>query len=159
MKPQHLAFTEKVKRIGERWQLLTPREKAPYGKAARALKRKYHIKMNAYKMTENYRGYQEYLVEFKINSVGKRGACSGFGTEASDGERLSEGKEPRLEQNESTEAVRASHGLDHQKRSKVEARSRNDSMGSVALFSPTCGLVFSSNVAGIPLSMCGGQQM
>ena len=52
--------------MGERWQTITPEEKGPHEKLAMELKDKYHKEMNAYKTTEQYRNYMEYMADFKL---------------------------------------------------------------------------------------------
>lgn len=61
--------------MGERWQLLAPDEKGPYEKEALRMKENYHTEMNLYKLTEEYRSYQEYLADFKAKNSGSIGAC------------------------------------------------------------------------------------
>ena len=59
--------------MGENWQVLSPEEKEPYEVQASAAKEKYHAEMAAYKMTDSYRGYMQYLAEFKAKNAANAG--------------------------------------------------------------------------------------
>jgi len=65
LKPQSLSFTDIAKRVGERWQILTPEEKEPYESRAGSLKEKYSAELTRYKRTHEYREYVQYLADFK----------------------------------------------------------------------------------------------
>ena len=75
LKPQNLSFTVIAKRVGERWQNLTPEEKEPYEHRAGSLKEKYSAELTKYKRTHEYREYMQYLADFKA-----RNAASTSGT-------------------------------------------------------------------------------
>ncbi|KAL8773137.1 MAG: hypothetical protein Q9209_001813 [Squamulea sp. 1 TL-2023] len=65
LKSDNLSFTEIAKRVGERWQMLSPEERVPYeGKAASA-KEEYLAELAQYKKTQQFREHAQYLVEFK----------------------------------------------------------------------------------------------
>ncbi|KAG7007204.1 hypothetical protein G7Y79_00011g031020 [Physcia stellaris] len=73
LKPQSLSFTEIAKRVGEQWQLLTPDVKGIFDSQAASAKERYRADLEEYKKTDNYREYNEYLLEFKQkNSDDKR---------------------------------------------------------------------------------------
>ena len=65
LRGQELSFTDIARIVGERWQELTPEEKEPCEREARALKGKYYSELADYKKTPQYADYQEYLTEFK----------------------------------------------------------------------------------------------
>jgi hypothetical protein len=69
LKPQNFSFTEIAKRVGERWQLLTPKEKEIYESDAGFLKERYNTEFAKYKRTASYREYQQYLTEFKAKTA------------------------------------------------------------------------------------------
>ena len=62
--------------MGEQWQLLGAEEKEPYETQALSGKERYTAELNQYKRTSKYKGYSEYLAEFKAktaaNNTGKR---------------------------------------------------------------------------------------
>ncbi|ORY65917.1 high mobility group box domain-containing protein, partial [Pseudomassariella vexata] len=65
LKDQNLSFTEIAKLVGENWQNLNRAEKAPYETQAQEAKEKYNRDMAAYKQTDDYKNYCDYLQEFR----------------------------------------------------------------------------------------------
>lgn len=65
VKSENLTFTEIAKLVGDRWQKLDPLQKEPFESQANELKDKYHVQLSAYKKTDSYREYAQYLNEFK----------------------------------------------------------------------------------------------
>ncbi|MCJ1412902.1 hypothetical protein MMC19_007002 [Ptychographa xylographoides] len=69
LKSQNLSFTDIAKRVGEQWQLLGAEEKEPYETQALSGKERYTAELNQYKRTSKYKGYSEYLAEFKAKTA------------------------------------------------------------------------------------------
>lgn len=65
LKEQSLSFTEIAKLVGEHWQNLSAVDKEPFERQAFTLKEKFTLQMAAYRQTENFRAYAEYLADFK----------------------------------------------------------------------------------------------
>jgi len=65
LKDHHLSFTDIAKRVGERWQALSPDEKEPFETQAAAAKEKYNTELAGYKTTESYKEHVRYLADFK----------------------------------------------------------------------------------------------
>lgn len=68
LKPLNLSFTEIAKRVGERWQVLSPGDKEPYETQAAIAKERFTAEIAEYKKTDNSREYLEYLAEFKARN-------------------------------------------------------------------------------------------
>ncbi|KAL8674672.1 MAG: hypothetical protein Q9168_000904 [Polycauliona sp. 1 TL-2023] len=80
LKSENLSFTEIAKRVGERWQTLSPEEREPYELKAASAKEGYLAEMARYKKTAQFREHAAYLADFKAKH-------------SSEGD----GKKPRLE--------------------------------------------------------------
>ena len=65
MRSLNLSFTEIAKRVGEKWQTLTPEEREPHESQAAATKELYNLELAKYKKTDEYKDYCNYLQEFK----------------------------------------------------------------------------------------------
>jgi hypothetical protein len=65
LKGRNLSFTEIAKLVGENWQSLPAGEKEIYEGQAFVAKEKYNEELAAYKKTDQWRQFAEYLVEFK----------------------------------------------------------------------------------------------
>ena len=61
-----MSFTVIAKLVGDRWQKLDPSEKEHYEAQAAAAKERYNIQLSAYKKTDAYKEYMQYLTDFKI---------------------------------------------------------------------------------------------
>ena len=68
LKEQELSFTELAKIVGEKWQVLRAEEREQYEQRAAASKERYQAEMAAYKKTELYAQYQDYLLDFKAKN-------------------------------------------------------------------------------------------
>ncbi|ETN38820.1 uncharacterized protein HMPREF1541_06859 [Cyphellophora europaea CBS 101466] len=88
IKDRNLSFTQIAKLVGDRWQKLEAKGKEPYESQANAAKERFNIQLSAYKKTDAYKDYMQYLVDFKA----KHGA----------GGAPSEPKKPKLETQESS---------------------------------------------------------
>lgn len=75
VKEQNLSFTQIAKLVGDRWQKLDPLGKEPYEAQANAAKERYNIQLSAYKKTDAFKEYSQYLFEFKAKHGG--GAVGG----------------------------------------------------------------------------------
>ncbi|KAI9873594.1 MAG: hypothetical protein M1830_010815 [Pleopsidium flavum] len=95
LKDHHLSFTDIAKRVGERWQALSPDEKGPFETQAAAAKEKYNTELARYKTTESYKENVRYLAEFKAKNTGIE----------------AEGKRPRLETEHSTTSSTSTSSL------------------------------------------------
>jgi hypothetical protein len=73
LKGRNLSFTEIAKLVGENWQNLSPAEKEPYEQQAFSIKERYTNELAAYKKTNEYKEYSQYLVEFKARHSGQQG--------------------------------------------------------------------------------------
>lgn len=71
-----MSFTEIAKTVGERWQVLDPSIRERYEKKAGLAKEKYYADLSAYKRTEEYAQYQQYLADFKAKHGLPTGASS-----------------------------------------------------------------------------------
>ncbi|KAK5049556.1 hypothetical protein LTR84_004485 [Exophiala bonariae] len=65
VKDQSLSFTQIAKLVGDRWQKLDPSGKEPFEAQANADKERYNIQLSAYRKTDAYKEYMQYLSEFK----------------------------------------------------------------------------------------------
>ncbi|KAI4212664.1 MAG: hypothetical protein LQ349_009332 [Xanthoria aureola] len=80
LKSENLSFTEIAKRVGERWQTLSPEEREPYEAKAASAKEGYLAELARYKQTARYREHAVYLADFKAKHSSE-----------------ADGKKPRLE--------------------------------------------------------------
>lgn len=69
LKGRNLSFTEIAKLVGENWQILSASEKEPYESQAFAAKEKYNTELAAYKKTDKYKEYADYLADFKAKQA------------------------------------------------------------------------------------------
>jgi hypothetical protein len=83
-----MSFTQIAKLVGDRWQKLDPTGKEPFESQANSAKERYNIQLSAYKKTDSYKEYVQYLAEFKA----KHGGVGG----------QSDQKKPKLETGESS---------------------------------------------------------
>lgn len=90
IKGDNLSFTVIAKLVGDRWQKLDPSEKEPYETQAAAAKERYNIQLSAYKKTDAYKEYMQYLADFKAKHAGQ-----------------AEGKRPRLDKESSAGSLSA----------------------------------------------------
>lgn len=88
IKDQNLSFTQIAKLVGDRWQKLDPKGKEPYESQANAAKERYNIQLSAYKKTDAFKDYTQYLADFKAKHGGGGGP--------------SEQKKPKLDPQESS---------------------------------------------------------
>lgn len=85
VRSEKLSFTDIAKLVGDKWQKLSPAGKEPYEAQASAAKEKYNSELLAYKKTDEYKEYLQYLADFKTKHGGS----------------ATEGKRPKLEQESS----------------------------------------------------------
>ena len=76
VKSENLSFTEIAKRVGERWQTLSPEKREPFEAKARAAKEEYLAELARYKKTDQYREHAQYLADFKAKQSSETGTCS-----------------------------------------------------------------------------------
>ena len=74
LKDQSLPFTEISRQVGERWQMMSPAEKAAWKQKAAVPWEKYKQDMAEYKTTDNYRNHTKYLAAFDAAPANKKGA-------------------------------------------------------------------------------------
>ncbi|KAL8895474.1 MAG: hypothetical protein Q9192_003611 [Flavoplaca navasiana] len=89
LKSENLSFTEIAKRVGERWQTLSPEEREPFEAKAASAKEAYLAELTRYKKTDQFKEHAAYLADFKAKH-------------SSEGEMVNssvdlDGKRPRLE--------------------------------------------------------------
>ncbi|KAL8812052.1 MAG: hypothetical protein Q9200_001318 [Gallowayella weberi] len=65
LKSEDLTFTEIAKRVGEKWQTLSPEEREPFEAKAGSAKAGYLAELAQYKRTDHYRKHAQYLSDFK----------------------------------------------------------------------------------------------
>ncbi|RVX67428.1 hypothetical protein B0A52_08781 [Exophiala mesophila] len=124
VKDQNLSFTQIAKLVGDRWQKLDPVEKDPFEAQANADKEKYNIQLSAYRKTDAYKDYMQYLAEFKA----KHG-------------QPTEQKRPRLEPESSGSIISIKSADIHPDLvSQSSSHRRAGSIGSVAS-SPNIGTI------------------
>lgn len=70
VKSQNLSFTQIARLVGDRWQQLSPGGKEPYEAEANTLKERFNIQLSAYKKTDAYKDYVQYLADFKARHGG-----------------------------------------------------------------------------------------
>ena len=136
IKDQNLSFTQIAKLVGDRWQKLDPTGKEPYESQANAAKERYNIQLSAYKKTEAYLEYSQYLIDFKAKHGG-----SGAGSGPSDV------KKPKLEPHDSAGSVSvrsADMMLEHLQ--PTYRHSRGGSVGSLNSLPPSAAPTSPSRV-------------
>ena len=69
LKGKSLSFTEITKIVGKKWQYLTPSEKEPYEQQSFVAKETSTIELAEYRMTESYKTYSEYLLDFNAKQL------------------------------------------------------------------------------------------
>ncbi|KAI9834871.1 MAG: hypothetical protein M1819_002779 [Sarea resinae] len=116
LKGEELSFTDIAKRVGERWQVLTPEEREPFERQAAAAKDRYNAELAEYKETDSYREYAQYLADFKAKQVAQQ----------------TEGKRPKLRQMPSTNSSASGGSTTSQTaiQGLPTGRSKADSIGS-----------------------------
>lgn len=73
LKSENLSFTEIAKRVGERWQTLSPEEREPYEAKAASAKEGYLAELARYKKTARFREHAVYLADFKAKHSSEAG--------------------------------------------------------------------------------------
>ena len=114
IKGENLSFTIIAKLVGDRWQKIDASEKEPYEAQAAAAKERYNIQLSAYKKTDAYKEYTQYLSEFKAKHAGPP-----------------EGKRPKLDKESSAGSLSAKSG------EMVESSSGHRRVGSIGSTSST----------------------
>ncbi|KAK6354403.1 hypothetical protein TWF730_008810 [Orbilia blumenaviensis] len=71
LKGQNLSFTEIARLVGERWKVLPPEQKEEYEYRAGGMKDRYNQELSAYKKTDQFKEYSQYLLEFKSREAAK----------------------------------------------------------------------------------------
>ncbi|KAI7876553.1 hypothetical protein K492DRAFT_172427 [Lichtheimia hyalospora FSU 10163] len=66
LKEQNLTFAQLAKATGERWKSLNDMDRQRYETMAGEAKKIYNIALEQYKLTPEYKRYQEYLREFRL---------------------------------------------------------------------------------------------
>lgn len=80
LKGRNLSFTEIAKIVGENWQVIPRQEREQFERRAQRSKERYCRELAAYKGTDEYRKYAQYLADFKkkqqanhqVKDAGKR---------------------------------------------------------------------------------------
>jgi len=72
LRGRNLSFTEIAKLVGENWQNLSPTEKEPFEQQASSAKERYNSELAAYKQTNSYREYSQYLADFKARQANQQ---------------------------------------------------------------------------------------
>ncbi|KAL8854219.1 MAG: hypothetical protein Q9221_000933 [Calogaya cf. arnoldii] len=80
LKSENLSFTEIAKRVGEKWQTLSPEEREPFEARAASAKEGYLTELARYKKTDQFQEHAVYLADFKAKHSSE-----------------ADGKKPRLE--------------------------------------------------------------
>ncbi|KAI4285930.1 MAG: hypothetical protein L6R38_000295 [Xanthoria sp. 2 TBL-2021] len=80
LKSENLSFTEIAKRVGERWQTLSPEGREPFEAKAASAKEGYLTELGRYKKTTRFKEHAVYLADFKAKHFSE-----------------ADGKKPRLE--------------------------------------------------------------
>ncbi|KAF2832082.1 hypothetical protein CC86DRAFT_86053 [Ophiobolus disseminans] len=91
LKGLDLSFTEIAKVVGEKWQVLPPKDREAHEQQANGAKEKYYAELADYKKTPQYEVYQRYLEDFKVKHAvpTKEGKRSKLETETSTSTRSS----------------------------------------------------------------------
>ncbi|KAL9641026.1 MAG: hypothetical protein Q9204_000379 [Flavoplaca sp. TL-2023a] len=74
LKSENLSFTEIAKRVGERWQTLSPEEREPFEAKAASAKEAYLAELTRYKKTDQFKEHAAYLADFKAKHSSEGGA-------------------------------------------------------------------------------------
>ncbi|KAL7752856.1 hypothetical protein RI367_001859 [Sorochytrium milnesiophthora] len=69
LKDSSLSFSDLAKIVGDRWKMMDPLEKKHREEAASRSKAEYHLQMQRYKQTSQYKQYQAYLAEFEASAA------------------------------------------------------------------------------------------
>ena len=128
------------------------------------LKENYHREMNAYKTTENYRNYAEYLVNFKLKYSGNAGMQEQQHLQEVEAKHPVDGKRPRLEQEDSKDSTGSGGSSGNRELTDPlqagtathEGRRRVDSTSLAGPIQPSGGLPSPGSVTGRPLGLRGG---
>jgi hypothetical protein len=129
IKDDNLSFTIIAKLVGDRWQKLDPVEKEPYESQAAAAKERYNVQLSAYKKTDAYKEYMQYLADFKAKHAGP-----------------ADGKRPKLDKESSAGSLSAKSG------EMIEINPSHRRVGSVGSMSPTGYSSSFASPAGFPLA-------
>ncbi|KAK6529872.1 hypothetical protein TWF281_009028 [Arthrobotrys megalospora] len=78
LKGQNLSFTEIARLVGERWKVLPPEQKEEYEYRAGVMKDRYNQELAAYKKTDQFKEYSQYLLEFKSKEAAKEAGEASF---------------------------------------------------------------------------------
>ena len=163
LKNENLTFTTIAKRVGERWQDISPEEKEPYESEVSAAKEKYHAEMAEYKTTKSYREYQQYLTEFKAKHASNSGYVQILPTTSLKLTLRPDGKRPKLTSEETHESTASSGSLVSQfdgpesRPGSTDFRHRRVSSVSLGgLYSATSGLTSPASVTSGPAVRRGG---
>ncbi|KAK6530023.1 hypothetical protein TWF694_003397 [Orbilia ellipsospora] len=78
LKGQSLSFTDIARLVGEKWKVLEPDQKEEYEYQATTMKERYNQELSAYKKTDNYKEYAQYLLEFKTKEAAKEAGEASF---------------------------------------------------------------------------------
>ncbi|KAK6334669.1 hypothetical protein TWF718_010118 [Orbilia javanica] len=78
LKGQSLSFTEIARLVGERWKVLPPEQKEEYEYRAGVMKDRYNQELAAYKKTDQFKEYSQYLLEFKSKEAAKEAGEASF---------------------------------------------------------------------------------
>jgi hypothetical protein len=120
LKGRNLSFTEIAKLVGENWQNLSPSEKETFERQAFTAKERYNNELVEYKKTDSFRGYSQYLIEFKARQSNQQPVTD-----------VDIAKRPRLEARQSTASSgTASSGTSQHGNDTPTGRMRVESTGS-----------------------------
>ncbi|KAF3138639.1 hypothetical protein TWF569_008741 [Orbilia oligospora] len=78
LKGQNLSFTEIARLVGDRWKVLPPEQKEEYEYRAGVMKDRYNQELAAYKKTDQFKEYSQYLLEFKNKEAAKEAGEASF---------------------------------------------------------------------------------
>jgi hypothetical protein len=82
VKGQDLSFTQIAKLVGDRWQKLNSQGREPYEEQAKTAEEHYNIQLSAYRQTDAFKNYSQYLTDFKAKHRGVGEVKSISGTSA-----------------------------------------------------------------------------
>lgn len=164
MKSLNLSFTDIAKRVGEKWQVLLTEEKEPYETQATSAKERFHTEMAAYKMTDTFVEYSDYLTDFKTKNALQAGRYLIVGRQIHVTRRMlkivPDGKRPRLEQELSNaSSTSVGSGTNNADSTLINAdarhRGRVDSMSSTGQYSTPGSLPSPASVNSRPAAPRG----
>ncbi|KAF3201813.1 hypothetical protein TWF191_003231 [Orbilia oligospora] len=81
LKGQNLSFTEIARLVGDRWKVLPLEQKEEYEYRAGVMKDRYNQELAAYKKTDQFKEYSQYLLEFKNKEAAKEAGADKYGHE------------------------------------------------------------------------------